>query len=99
LPAAIQTSKEKVASGKKEMQLTSSSMDSEKEYNRPTLEEFMPLNMNMPLKRRWGADAENDGGSDGETEGTSDRGSKRPAWMAEALLWTQNSVSSDQVRI
>lgn len=90
------------------LQLSYSSMEDEMECNvvgsprserRPVLEEF------MPLKRRWEVQQRDDvESSDGERERSIEQAQQRPrglqievgrpAWMAEAQLWTQNS--SDQ---
>lgn len=90
--AAIQAVKEKLVSGKDmpALQLSCSTIDSEKERyteNRPTLVDL------LPSKRRWGA-AQQTEGSDGDTA-EPPRGSKRPAWMAEAQIWAQKSTSTE----
>lgn len=88
------------------LQLNYSSMEDEMECNvvgsprserRPVLEEF------MPLKRRWEVQQRDDiESSDGERERSMEQAQQRPrslqievgrpAWMAEAQLWTQNSA-------
>lgn len=88
------------------LQLNYSSMEDEVECNvvgsprserRPVLEEF------MPLKRRWEVQQRDEiERSDGERERSVEQAPQRPrslqieagrpAWMAEAQLWTQNSA-------
>lgn len=85
------------------LQLNYSSMEDEMECNvvgsprRPVLEEF------MPLKRRWEVQQRDEiERSDGERERSVEQAPQRPrslqieagrpAWMAEAQLWTQHSA-------
>lgn len=67
--------------------------------SKPVLEEF------MPLKRRWERQQKEESGGQEEEDQASEQPPQkkvvvgRPAWMAEAQLWTQQSEQGTQYEV